>query len=414
MADSPTIATAAPAAPPAAPPTQAPAVAAPAAPAAQPAAAPAPAVAPQKQTASERAKAHVDKLFPAEPAAKKPDATKPAAEATDEDAIEGLSEDDAKVAKSNPGAWKVLRAQEKKWREKYSAKERELAGLQSKAAPTSVEVERMKRLEAQLAERDKEFGSLKSKLAERDYRESDEFKEKFVSPFNEGVKKAQAYVSKLHILDEDGRPERQATAEDFNAIYSAEPQMRYAMAKKMFGEDMAIGVVRRAEDLESYREQAAEAAAKHAQNFEKISAERQTASERAAQEYNQMLKDVHTLLETRHPELFSVKHYTDKPELQQALQSGYDYIDQAEAEASKMPPEDRAAVSSIIRGRAAAFMLLNAQRKADAQEIESLKAELQKYRGTDPGAVTTTAAAAPVASDEPTGGINDFAAKFKG
>lgn len=334
----------------------------------------------------------------------------------DDDKIEGLSDDDVKVAKSHPKAWAILRAQEKKWKEQAktstAALEAKIAELSKKPAPTAADTEKLARLEMQLAEREGELKSYRSKLEERDYRESKEYSEKFVQPFNNGFQKARAFVAELQVLNEDGQPERAATPQDFDAIYEAKPQQRYALAKKMFGPDVAFEVVSFAKDLQSLNERAREAVTAHAANYEKISAERATASERERQAYAQHVNDAKAALDEAHPAHFSLAHYDSSPELKAALQSGYDEVDALNPEMlAKLSPEDRAAASAVVRGKAAAFNLHVAQLQAATKEIETLKAELVKYRGSDPGAATPAAAPA-AATDEPIGGIEAMAAKF--
>jgi len=75
-----------------------------------------------------------------------------------------------------------------------------------------------------------------------------------------------------------------------------------------------------------------------------------------------------------------------------------------------MPLDQRAAYGAVLRARAAAMPRMMLEYNRVAAERDAMKEELEKYRGTDPGATGKNGVQAP-SNDKPKG-INDFAAVF--
>lgn len=333
-------------------------------------------------------------------------------------------EEAEKVIKANPASWRVYEAKKKAWAEKEagfttkaSELEKKIAELSAKPNPTVADDTKLKALEERLAEREKEAIGYKQRLAERDFSESDEYKESFVKPFHASFKKAREFTSAMQVLavtnEETGEqvsPTRQATPADFDRIFNAPPQQRYELAIKMFGPHMALGVVRRAEDLDGLNEKATDALASHAQNFEKISRERQQAMEGESKAFKQLEDGNRSELEKDWPEHFSVDHYKDQPELQKALADGYENYDKMVASFREQSPEDKASNKVLARAYYAAFPLMHRRVESLKSQVESLTAELAKVRSSDPGAAKPGAVTAPP-KDE-VGGISAMSAKF--
>lgn len=376
----------------------------------KPAAAPTPAPAPEKpatvtETPLSKAQAKMEKILGPDKKATKPEKP-PTTDDTDE-----------KEIKSNPKAWRIFEAKKKAWAEKeagFTTKtaelEKKIAELSSKPNPTAADDTKLKALEARLAERENEFKSVKQKLAERDYAQSDEYAEKFVKPWNRAYADAYQYVEGLQVMDEEGNPARQATKADFDKVKSTPLQQRRAVAKALFGEDSAADVVEYAKELDRIGKASDEAIKDHAQNWEKSSQEKAMAAQKDQEGFSKLVDESRKDIETKFPDYFSVDHYKDNPELQKALADGYAEYDSIVEGFSKLPPAEQAAHNTMARAWFAAFPLMHKKLTAANTELESLKAELARYRGSDPGATAPkTGATAPV---EDIGGIAAMAGKF--
>lgn len=289
-----------------------------------------------------------------------------------------------KVIKPNAKAWKEFEKVKKSWKAKESTLQGRIKELESKANPTAADGEKLKQLEAQLAERVSERESYEKRIAALDYRQTAEFREKFVSRYERTAKEAVEFVSKLKKLDELGDVIGDATEADFEAVRSARPQDRRAIAKKIFG-DNAADVMDYVREMDKIRSDADAAVQNHSENHSKIIAEQKLKAAEGEKAFSGFRTEAQKLLETKYPDLFSPDHYKDKPDLQKRLIDGYAYVDQAIENGSKMSPDERAAVNSVVRSRAAAMPLLLAQKKMDAKRISELEAEITKLRGGDPG-----------------------------
>lgn len=331
--------------------------------------------------------------------------------------------------KLNPSSeqWRIYDKLKKRVTSEYSAKEagwttktgeleKKIAEL-TKRPQTVANDDKIKFLEGKLEELGGQAKTYQQRLAERDYSESDDYKNNYVQPFHNTFAKARKFTSSLQVLPvvdestgEQVSPTRQATDADFDKIFNASPQQRYDLATKMFGQNLALGVVRRAEDLDGLNEKALDAIADHSKNFEKLSQERTVAQQKEHEGYQSMKEQQRIELETELPDMFSVEHYKDQPELQKVLASSYADYDNIRATYHQMSPEDRAANEVLARAHYAAMPLMHKQVQALKSQVESLTAELTKVRGSDPGAEKPAGGVKPAA--EQIGGILEQAAKF--
>ncbi len=380
----------------------------------KPAATPTPAPAPEKPAevkpdALQKASDKMARIVGDKKVAPKVDKAK-VAEAPDEEV--------EKHIKPNAAAWRVYEAKKKAWAEKessYTAKtaelEKKIAELSNKPNPTVADDAKLKALEARLAERETEAKTYRQRLEERDYIQSAEYQEKFLKPWNAVHDEAFAFVEGLHVLDPDsGEPARQATKADFEKVKATPIQQRRAVAKALFGEDLAGDVVDYVKELDRIGKGAQEAVANHSRNFEKISTERRLAQEGESKKFNQIEQAERSELEQKFPDYFSVEHHNENPEYRAALEQGYSQYDDMVANFSKKSAEEQASNKVLARAWFAAFPLMHKQVETLKGQVASLTEELSKLRGTDPGAAKpSTGAAAPV---DDGGGIKDFAAKF--
>lgn len=386
-------------------------------PAAEPAkpATPPPAPAPEKPAevkpdALQRASDKMAKIVgDKKPAAPKVDKAK-VAEAPDEEV--------EKHIKPNANAWRVYEAKKKAWAEKeagFTTKtaelEKKIAELSAKPNPTAADDTKLKALEARLAERETEAKTYRQKLEERDYTQSSEYQEKYLKPWNAVHAEAYAFVKGVQVLDpETGEPSRQATEADFEKVKSTPIQQRRAVAKALFGEDIAGDVVDYVKEIDRIGKGAQDAIANHSQNYEKISAERRLAQEGESKKFQELENTERMELEQKFPDYFSVEHHKDNPELQKALAEGYAQYDQIASGFSKLSPQEQAATKVLHRAWFAAFPLMHKQVETLKGQVASLTEELARIRGTDPGTPKpSTGAVTPAESED---GIKGMAARF--
>lgn len=347
------------------------------------------------KAASEKATAAMRSILDRKPSGQKP-GDKPAAENETEEA--------EKIIRANPKAWRVYEGYKKSTAQKIADYEKRIAELNNKPAPTAADDAKVKELEKRLAETEGETKSAKQRLAELDFSKSDEFKQKYIEPWQKTWKEAVELVTSLQVLDENGEPARAGTGSDFDSIRKLPVQLRRAEAARMFG-DAGPEVVDLIRDMQRMEKSGHEAIEAQSKNFETIQAERQKKASEESRQFGDYRTAAQRQLETDFPEYFSADHYKDSPELQQHLKDGYEFVDSASERQSSMTPDERAATTAVIRSRAAAFPLMWARQQAGDAKIAELEKELEQFRGSDPGkgAIKPTGGKAP----EFTGGIEE-------
>lgn len=326
-------------------------------------------------TAAERAKAHAEKVLGAKK--ESPKADKAAGDDMSEEEME-------EVIRTKPKAWRTYESYKKRTGAEIAELKSKIAAAEAKPNPTAADDTKLKALEKQLEELGGQAKTYQQKLAERDFRESEEYKAKFFPRWNKTYNRAYAHVEKLQILNAEGEPERKATKADFDKLMSVDPAYRRQIAKQMFGEDFAPDLVEMASRLDMIHEEANEAAAEHAANFEKNSKTQAEQTQKQQAEVQQFRQEAQKALETDYPEDFSPDHYKNEPELHKAITDAYAFVDEMEQNAAQMTPQDRAASVAVLRSWAAGFALKRAQHQAAMKKIEELTAELTKFRGSDP------------------------------
>ena len=239
--------------------------------------------------------------------------------------------------------------------------------------------------QAKYAAMEKRQQELESNLYSRDYRESPEFSEKFEKPWKAKYQNALAEIGGLNVIgkDAEGNPtSRPATKADFDKILSitSTVQARRA-AREMFGDDADVALQFRSE-LQAI-EQAGESAVNEKRstwnNQQKESFER---SKQLGQKNAEMMKGFDQALIQTYPQYFGED--PTNPEATEAYRQGLKIVDDA-VNNPNAPLEDQIKTAALMRQWAASWprdQKIIAQSKA---RIESLEAELAKYRGSDPG-----------------------------
>lgn len=341
--------------------------------------------------------------------------TKPESKTADKDKkrdiLEMPDEDFEKLrhnGKVDPAYWRRYDKLRDTAKQKESELQKRIAELEAKPHPTGADETKQKALEKQLEELQGTMKRQQQKLAEREYDETDEFKS-LNDQWTEKYQQAFAFTKTLTVTGEDGA-ERPATEADFETIMRAPLQRRVELAEQLFGRGAAIEIIEMVRDLHQIAQQNIKGREKHSKNWESISKSRAEAQQKEAETYRRFVDDSRAALAHDFPESFDPAHYKDEPEMRAALDEGYKFVDDAESAAEKMPAPDRAATMSVIRARAAAFVLYYKKAEALQAQVKKLTEELEGKREKDPGNIggkTGGGEAAPSV-----GSIKDMAAKF--
>lgn len=315
---------------------------------------------------------------PAPPAPKPGD--KPAAKPPTEP--EMTEADMEKVIKANPKAWRVFEASKKKWQTEKSTLESRIAQIESKANQTPADDKRLEALNKQLEELRGEAGKYQQELIKRDYSASPEYKRDYIDKANSIYEEAVKFVVQLQVAEGEG--ERVATQADFDELRSLPLGARAKLAKQKFG-DYATEVLGFTRDIDGIKRDAAAAIARHAENYQKEAANRETMSAKERADYDNFYKT--SLDGIQKNETYGKWFSPDEadPEATELLNSGFSEIEKVTSELDKLPVDQRAAYSAVFRARAAATPRLILEINRRDSKITELETELAKYRGTDPG-----------------------------
>lgn len=334
---------------------------------------------------------------PDAPQKQKTPTTKPSDE-MDEAAME-------KFLKQHQKPWRVYEAAKKGWQSKIQAAEATIKELQSKKTSTDAEREKYAQqktelLLKQLEEMKLEAAKAKQELAKRDYTASDEYRKNFVEKATSVYTEAVQFVTQLQVTDGDN--ERAATQADFDELRLLPLGARRKAAVDKFG-DYAADVLSFVRDLDNIKRDAALAQQRHAENYERELAERETMTAKQRQEYdnfyNSALKGIQENAE--YGKWFS--ETPDDPEASEILRAGFEEIEKATAQLDKLPLADQAAYAAVYRARAAAAPRLMLEISRRDQKLAELEAELAKFRGSDPGSKVKSGDVPPGSDARPMG-----------
>jgi hypothetical protein len=345
----------------------------------------------------EPAKPDPAKPEPAKPAAKPPEAPKPS--------------DDEAIIKSNPKAWKVFESFKKSAAAKEKALQDQVDAIKNKPVEGVADAGKIKALEDRIAELSEGEKTWKQRAAEADFTRSEEYLTKFVRPYNRELKQAFDEIKSLTVtysVDGDTKT-RPATEVDFKKAMSLPIEDQDEFIHNSFGRS-AHRVISRINEINRIRAASELAVSEHAENFEKSKLEKETLSKREKDEYDSHFKASDESLRS-HP--VGSKYFAPSdadPEGSKILEDGYIKFDSLNTTLGSMKPDERAAVSAVIRARFAAMPRVAAALTKATAEIESLKAELGKFKKSDPG--SATAAPSGGAPAAPVKDITSMAAEF--
>lgn len=229
------------------------------------------------------------------------------------------------------------------------------------------------------------LAQLQASLYAKDYSKSPEYKEKYIDPANRVYDKALNRVLGMNVKVTDPATqevtERPATKDDLLQVINAPPQQRYRVAKQLFGEDAHV-VTRDADSLQDLDEQARAAIEQKSKGWESEQKQISEKSVKEQQEFQTYANQSAATIADKYPDIF--KDDTD-PEAKAALERGLKFVSES-ANLKDAPLAERAARATVIEQWAAAFPRLEHERAKLKAENVALTAELEKLRGSDPGA----------------------------
>ena len=286
----------------------------------------------------------------------------------------------------------------KQLRDAYEKLKTELREIKAKPAtattttPNLLEVPEFKEVQAKLTIKEKEAAEaialakgMEEKVQRLDYEQSTEFQEKYRKPYVDAWKRGRDEIAKLTVPSNDGGPGRKANFDDLGAIVS-EPDMEKAlqMAEDLFQNptkaNYALGLREKIIEAANIQDRAKE-------EFKARSTE--IAQQKLAQDQVAQKQQV---------ELWSgeIKAWAEKnPTLTKAaegdakaaelIEIGTKAADMAFGDTSTMSPQQRAKLYAETRNRAAHYGHAIHQRDLALKQVESLNAELSKYKTSAPG-----------------------------
>lgn len=279
---------------------------------------------------------------------------------------------------------------ETEWTTKYATLEKQFKELQSKPA----EDPEKKTLSEKYAALEKKHQEMENKLRYADYRESEEFINKYQKPYEDYFTRAVTEVTEIPVTGPDGST-RKGTADDLVVLANLPLGEARKLANEAFG-DFADDVMqhrKQLRDLWSEQQRALDVAKKeagqrHQEQQEKITRQKKETEQFLAQSWEEANKAA-----LSHPEYGDYfKPVKGDDESNAKLEKGYKLVDDAFAQDPydpKLSTEQRAKVIKLhaaVRNRAAAFGRLVAENKKLKAQLAEREQALGEYQGTEPGA----------------------------
>lgn len=366
------------------PPEAAPAApaAAPAAPAAPPAAPAAPATPPSTPAAPSAPKASSFDDLVGRAAAKR---DKPEGTPTPK------KDEGAPAAPSAPKDPKHLRAELDKVNGELTTSRSTISELQRKIADWEARGKDTTALSETLAREQKEKQELQALIRRLKREVSPEFKDKYDKPFNQAAEFAKRIVEQMSIEegDIDNPHQRQATWQDFVALWNMPYNKAVAAAKQMFG-DGASSVIQHLTDLQKLEYTRSEALKEEQAKWKEIE-EREVAeaSQRKTFIENTFTK-VSSDISNKHPDWF-LEDPKDK-EGNELLKEGFALVD-----AKPASMEEQIVRDANIRLYAAAFPRLVHKLARLTEQLAERDQQIAEMNGSLPGTTKTPTGGSPPA-----------------
>lgn len=315
-----------------------------------------------------------------------------------EKAPEGKTEKPVEGEKQTPKTgWQRFREAEKQLQAEKSrikAMETELAKFKS-GAPNDFKIDEhpeFKQTREKLTTTEKRAQELEERIRFVDYESSQEYKDKYHAPYVETWKQAIAQISQFTL--QDGDQTRKATVEDLSKIVAiTNPEQALAKAEEMFGSPTkaayAMAMRDRILDANAKAEQAKiEFRTKGIDERKKMEAQSEREmTERATQFTTKTQEAVE-----KYPQWFAPVEGDDEGNA--ILERGMMLADAAFGGQIKDPqtgekrdptPDEMVTINASLRNKAAGFDRIVRNNAKLQKQIDDLNAELEAYKGTEPG-----------------------------
>ena len=232
-----------------------------------------------------------------------------------------------------------------------------------------------------LAQREQRLEEMEHRLRQTNYKESEEYRDKWLKPMETAYKRAVGSLKEFQIeipgtpdeYDNPGKPTfRAATEDDFAYLYNLTEGAAWRESRKMFG-DAAPAIMQHRSGLKQIEEGARNAAEEYRTNGRKMEQEETAKRVSQQQEMEGMWEKENTRITETMPKI--LKDRADDNEHNSVLESSRNLVDTAYSEARKsMAPKERVALDARVRSRAIAYgpMML---------EIQRLREQLSEAQG---------------------------------
>ena len=307
--------------------------------------------------------------------------------------VEELESDDLDVEKAAP----------KELRQAYKAKQKRLAEIlkerdewKSKASKPVDDTEK-KSLAEKLAEREQRIAAYEERLRFTDYSQSDEYKEKYQTPFEDAYLAGRARMAGLKTVErkdeETGavtQSSRQGTAEDFDELMKIGDDDRAAdWAVEHFGNKASLALFHRerVQELNGAKKKALEEYRKTGSEREK---QRVAQMETFQKNFNEWVEKANVEAAEKYPAWF--KPDENDPKGNELLEKGAHLLARVKANGAPvkegdkpMSHEELAKAVSAVWNKATAFDRVAHRDAAKSKRIKELEAKLAEYEESQPG-----------------------------
>lgn len=263
----------------------------------------------------------------------------------------------------------------------YESTKKRMVELEGKMADYTEVSSKYKQLSEQHDKASKRLSELEDTLRYVDYTKSPDYLEKYVAP----IKKAsQDFADEFLGFEKDGKS---ATEDDLGALLDLPNSAALARAHELFGDLAGEAMAHRRKIRELGRSQR-----DAIENFKKMGAEREQ-QQRIQQEtfsaglqkaYKEQLESLKKAEPTFYGEI------DGDNEGNEALESGYAFVDVSFDPKSDLSPEQRAKNLATVRSKAGAFDRVTRLLNAERQKTAELTKQLEEYQKSDPGSTFTT------------------------
>lgn len=244
-------------------------------------------------------------------------------------------------------------------------------------AAAAGEPEEVKTLRQQIEAIRAEVKSREDIIHRVSYRESAEFKEKYVAPYHQAFKQAGEFLSQVPLADGS----RTGTPEDLARLMRTSPAELGKVATELFGENAMVAISYRndvAAKLAAMRTAESEAATRGAQ----LKQQEEEQQRQTIDETKRTFQDL-TKREMVDEEVWSPD--AADPQSKVLLDRGQKLVQEAFFNPEGLPRDAVIARMAKVAARAAGFDNLYRRHQALADKHAALEAELAKYRGAEPG-----------------------------